>query len=93
MIFKGDIGTTIEIDTGQTISTAIGFQIKYRKPNRSTGIWNGTLSGTTKIAYTTIDGDIDEEGKWEIQGFVTFSAAQKYHTTVGSMSVSDTLYP
>jgi len=66
----GDIGSLIELDTGEDLSTGSNAKIKYKKPSGVTGEWTGVIDDT-KITYTTIAGDIDEAGTWSFQGLIT----------------------
>ena len=66
----GDIGSLIELDTGEDISSGSGAKIKYKKPSGDTGEWSATIDDT-KLTYTTADGDLDEAGTWLIQGYLT----------------------
>ena len=50
-----------------------GAQILYRKPSGASDAWAADVSGTT-VTYTTIDGDIDEAGTWELQAYVVLAA-------------------
>lgn len=75
MIFKGDIGTKIILNTGADLSTGTVFRIYYRKPNGQTGYWTAQKeSDNTSISYTTIDsGDLDVAGTWQLQSYVEIS--------------------
>ena len=91
MIHVGDIGTVITITPSGTtdITGATAVSIYYRKPSGSTGTWTASLVGNT-IQYTTIAGDIDEFGTWNIQGQVV-SAAWTGVSTVTDMTVGENL--
>jgi hypothetical protein len=86
MMHKGDIGTVIILDTGVDLSGAVSSSIKYKKPNGTTGEWTATTS-TTEIRYTTLAGDIDQAGDWELQGYVDLGSwegrSSVVSTTVG----------
>ncbi len=75
MIFKGDIGTKIILNTGADLSTGTVFKIYYRKPNGETNYWTAQKeSDNTSISYTTIDsGDLDITGTWQLQSYVEIS--------------------
>ena len=66
-IYIGDVGTIIRVDAGQDISTATTLDIKYRKPDGTEATWTGVLDGTNFVRYTTIAGDLDQTGGWQIQ--------------------------
>ena len=68
-VYKGDIGTAIILDTDEDLAGASGFAIKYKKPSGRTGSWVAAPTETTKIAYVTQAGDLDEAGCWTLQGY------------------------
>ena len=80
-IFVGDIGTVITIDVGVDISSGSAYKIVYRKPSGATGVWTGSLSGTTAVTYTVLTGDFDEEGDWKFQAHVVLPAWEGYSAT------------
>ena len=69
-IYQGDIGTVFLIDTKSNISTGTVFQLKIKKPSGTEVIWTGELSGTTKVQYTTVAGDLNESGLYKLQVYV-----------------------
>lgn len=85
--YIGEIGTDIILETGQTITTADVLQIKYQKPDGTTGAWTGTISGTTKVKYTLSNGDIDQAGVWTFQAYVEVSGG-KWHGQTAEMAFS-----
>lgn len=82
MIFLGDYGTEIVLDTKQDLTSATSVKIRYKKPSGNVGEWTATVTDTTKVKYTTASGDIDEAGTWEIQVVVEFPGAKFYGTIV-----------
>lgn len=81
MMQKGDIGTVIILDTGEDISTATLVKIRYKKPNGDTGEWTASVN-STEVRYTTLAGDIDQTGDWEMQAYVELAAWQGYSAIV-----------
>ena len=75
MINKGDIGAIIRIEPrdGTDISMALDPKILYRKPSMETGEWTATIA-TNAVQYTTIAGDLDEVGIWQLQASVDMIA-------------------
>ena len=78
----GDIGTIITLTIQNTsgsivnVSSATTKQIRLRKPSGE--VLNKTASFTSdgsdgKIQYTTISGDLDESGRWEMQAVVVLA--------------------
>lgn len=93
-IHVGDIGTILEatiknINTVVDISTATTKSILLQKPSGAvlTKAGNFTTDGTDgKLDYTTISGDLDESGVWQIQSHV-INAVGDWHSDIKSFSV------
>lgn len=93
-IHQNDIGTRLVVtvlDDGSAvdISTATSLQIILRKPDntvltKSAVIYNNGSDG--KMAYTTVDGDLDTLGNYKIQGKVEIDGGT-YYTSLGSFKV------
>lgn len=84
-VFLNDIGTLINVDVGSDITGATVHQIKYIKPDGSSGSWDATVS-TQYLQYTTADGDLDELGDWEVQAYVE-TPSGKWHGEVTRFEV------
>lgn len=71
MIHVGDVGTKIriEFDQNTNIIEAISSTIKCKKPSGTRETWTASVVDNG-LEYTTVDGDINESGEWELQGFV-----------------------
>lgn len=67
-IYTGQIGLLIELDTLIDLTNATTLEIKYRRPDRTTGAFTATADGT-KIVYTTTSAeDLPEAGEtWKLQ--------------------------
>lgn len=72
-IRKGDIGTTISLDTGISIAASESQEIHYRKPSGTKGSWDAEKGSGNIIYYVTKEDDIDEHGTWILQSFVKFN--------------------
>jgi len=84
---KGDIGRQFKLDAGEDITTATLLQIKYKKPDDTTGVWTAAVSDTTYAVYTTqFIADLDQVGKWKIQLYVEMAGA-KVHGPVAEFHV------
>jgi len=77
-IHVGDVGTifelTIKDDDGVVDLTSGTVDIKIQDPGLNVDTKPGTIDGdptTGIVRYTTVSGDIDEEGCWQIQAVVT----------------------
>lgn len=84
MIFKGDIGTKIILNTGSDLSTGTLFKIYYRKPDGTTGFWTAQKeSDNTSISYTTLSSsDLDVVGTWVLQSYVEISGWKGFGVSV-----------
>jgi len=81
MIHLNDIGTTFRLKivesnttTALDISGATDLRIKFEKPDRTTvtQLAEFTTDGIDGyIEYVTVDGDLDIEGKWRVQGIIS----------------------
>lgn len=96
----GDIGTVFELEVRDQdgavvdISLATGLIILFESPAGVDKVKTAVLSGSGtdgKMRYVTVAGDLDEDGRWQIQGKVTFSAAQVFYTDIQSFTVQPNL--
>ena len=75
-IYVGQTALIIRVTTGIDLSTASAVQIKYKKPDGTTGAWTGTVYNETRgiISYTIASAsDLDQEGDWIAWAYVTFT--------------------
>jgi hypothetical protein len=97
-IHIGDIGTVFEITitdctAAVDISTATDMSIVFRKPDGA--IVEKTAEFLTdgtdgKLAYTTVDGDIDQKGTWKIQAKVVMPSGA-WSSNIDSFKVYENL--
>lgn len=94
-IHVSDVGTAFTItvkdedDAVVDISSASTLQIIFKKPDGSTLVKTATLSGDGtdgKMEYTTVSGDLDDDGTWEIQGFVDLGSTS-FYTNISTFKV------
>ena len=88
-IYVGDIGTEIILDALTDISSQTVLQIKYKKPDKTTGFWPASVQDTTKAKYVTAEGDLDQAGTWQLQIYVELSGGWKGHGEATKLVVSD----
>ena len=69
-ISESDVGVKFKLNTGKDISAADSYDIHYKKPSGTTGTWTGTVEDSNYVVYTTVSGDLDESGVWEVQAYV-----------------------
>lgn len=60
---------TIDVDAGIDLSGYTTLKIKFRRPNKSVGIWTATLDPTdnTHMYYVTDANDLNIPGVWTLQ--------------------------
>jgi hypothetical protein len=77
-IFISDVGVQIKLYTGVDISAATTANVRYKKPDASTGSWTGASASTYYVTYTTTAGVLDQNGDWEFQAYVVTPAFTKH---------------
>ena len=88
--FAGEVGTVVSLECGITISAATTLRIYYTKPDGTAGYWTGSISGTTKITYTTVAAtDIDVAGQWSLRSYAVISGNARWGDPV-MMTVEST---
>ena len=85
-VFATDVGTQIRLVTTDDLSTATLKEIHIKKPDGTILEKTATLEGTGTLTYTTISGDLDDEGEYLIYGYVEFST-HKFSTPSQSLRV------
>jgi hypothetical protein len=70
MIYKGDVGTVIKLDTLSDISSNTGLSIKVKKPSGVIQTWVSTLEGSTIVRHVIQSGELDEVGIYKLQAQV-----------------------
>ena len=97
-VHKSDIGTAFRVtvqdgETAVDVSGATTKQIVFQKPSGTSVTKTAAFvtDGTNgQIQYVTIDGDLNEAGKWIMQGYVVLAAWQG-HTDIYQFEVYDNL--
>jgi len=80
-VYVGDVGTVILVDTLSDITSSTVRKILARKPNGIEIEWAAAVDSTTKLSYTTQDGDLDTVGKWMLQAYVELPSGKWYGET------------
>ena len=99
-IHNADIGTIFRLTIVDTAGAAINVSmatvkyIYFQKPDgtkkkKTAAFYTDGSDG--KIQYTTVSGDIDQAGLWQVQGYVETSSG-KFFTVKTNFSVLNTLY-
>lgn len=82
---QGSIGSLIEIEVTEDgvaldISSATALTLKLTKPNGDAVEWEvdfGDAGGVDgMLAYTTLEGDLDQAGTWTAQPLITLPTGQ-----------------
>ena len=80
----GTIGLKISVAVGLDVSGAQTKELKYMKPDGTTGTFSGLYEfagGDHRVYYvTTSANDIDQEGRWTFQAYVE-SGINRFHGT------------
>lgn len=88
---KGDIGTAIDYNAGESIADATVIKLKYKRPDGTSGEWTATLEGTNKARYITLAaGDLPTIGSYAIQLYIE-SPGWSGHGKIRSMGVGENL--
>lgn len=99
-MYKGDIGTHLDVtvtdastNAAVNVSSATTLEYRLRKPDGSRITRTATFvtDGTNgQLRYTTIAGDIDQEGAWMLQAKVVYAAGTFFSAKV-AFTVHDNL--
>ena len=73
-IFKGQSALRITLNTFINLEDIEKTEIKYRKPNKTEGVFSAGVSDVERgfIFHECIEGDIDISGWWVFWAFITF---------------------
>lgn len=86
-VHKGDIGRKIIMDAGEDLTDATVIQLKYVKPDGTTGYWSGSRQSLQYAFYITqAEDDLDQVGKWLVQLYVEIDSS-KIHGKMESFQV------
>ena len=90
IIHNGDVGTIIRLtiteDDDTTAVDVSGASVKkfyFLKPDNTKENVTAEFDSTGadgKLKYTTVSGDIDTVGRWQVQAYVEIGAAKYYST-------------
>ena len=90
-IYKGDIGTKIQLDAGEALAGASEVQLKYKKPDGVEGYFPGTVDGNHAYYVTTDVSDLNVAGKWELQLYVSDLSGWTGYGEINSFYVEEQL--
>jgi hypothetical protein len=76
-VYKNQSSLRLVLDTGINLTTATTLEIKYIKPDYTTGTLIGTLTGTTSMYYDYTNtlgvSELNVSGLWRFWTRVVFS--------------------
>lgn len=86
--------TILEDGVAVDVSTVTTKQIIFRKPDgpavtKTASFVNSGTDG--KLKYTTIAGDLNESGLWDVQGYVVFAGGFDGRSDITQFEVEDNL--
>jgi hypothetical protein len=76
-IYKNQSLVKITLETGQDLTGATNTKILYKKPDSTKGEWAATIVGTT-LEYLVQNGNIDQDGNWELQSCIEIAGRKGY---------------
>jgi len=69
MVYKGDFGIELRLDTEVELNNTIEAKILYQKPSGEVGEWTAYVDGTD-VVHTVQESELDEAGIWVLQALV-----------------------
>jgi len=69
-VYVGDIGTIIEIDMQENISTATDQRLDIKKPDGTETVWTVTIYNSTYLRHTIATLELDLKGVYHIQPYM-----------------------
>lgn len=83
---------TISLDTGIDVSGFSKLNVKYERPDGTTGCWDASLSPTdNNHVIADLDGDdLDMNGIWKVQAYIE-EGDEHYHGGVAEFTVYNRL--
>lgn len=90
-VFRGDIGVELRVDTGIDLSGATVTIIRVKKPNKQSVDWTPSVSGTV-LVYTTVAGDLDQKGVYNIISYVEFGSTSKHSGEVAEWEIFEPFF-
>jgi hypothetical protein len=93
-VCEDDVGTVIQVtvmenDVALDISAATVKQLIFRKPGDTIVTKDAefvTDGSDGKIDYTTVAGDLDQDGTWEIQAYIEMGGG-KWSSEIATFTV------
>ena len=79
-LYKYSAGELIEVTVGIDLTYVTKVELIVKKPSNKVVTWTTTISDTINgvVQYTTVTGDINEDGMYYLQAKVTFPNRTAY---------------
>jgi len=78
------------VSGGLSLDDVVSVEIKFTKPDDSTGTWTGAWTLTSKtVTYSMAAATNDQAGEWLLQGELTFPASVVVPATTVKMLISE----
>lgn len=101
-IHVGDIGTVFEVTLYEDcetllpgVDTSTVRKLYFKKPDGSVIERDAVFTtdgADSKIQYVTVADDLDQDGNWELQGFIE-TPSGSWHSTTDCFEVFENLQP
>uniref|UniRef100_UPI0032AF5A9F hypothetical protein n=1 Tax=Methanothrix sp. TaxID=90426 RepID=UPI0032AF5A9F len=76
-IFKDQVGVSVTLDTGISLSGATLVRFNVVRPDGTTTTWAATASSDTTLQYTTQEGELSQAGVYLVIAYVEFHETSK----------------
>lgn len=87
-IYKDDVGVLIRLNTGVDVSEAESIKIRVRLPDGATTEWDAEEDETTNyIKYLTVAGDLEDDGDYLLQAYVTWGSTSIHRGETYTLTV------
>jgi len=70
VLYYLDEGVKIILNVGVDISDSTAQKIKFKRPNRTSGLWDAERASSTSISYIIQEDDLNYVGIWKLQAYV-----------------------
>ena len=91
-VYTKDVGTLIQLDTGEDLSEVIDEKIYFKAPDESTGALGGiTVVEDTKLQHIKTALTFNQAGTWYLQAYAQWNAGDIYHGDIVQVTVVEGL--
>lgn len=74
-MYQGDVGTVLQVNVGDDMSSATTVELSILKPDLTTEVWDAIVNGVdnTQIDHTIITDELDQVGRYGVQAHIVIS--------------------